>query len=141
MENFEEYLKDRWEDQKSWYRNKSKSAKKWHLRFQIAIIVATVLVTLLTALGIKEIDVTSIVTSIVASLVVVLVSISQLMKFEENWIRYRTTAEALKKEKVFFDTLTGPYSNSENPEQDFVERVESLISVEHQTWFQEIKKK
>ena len=141
MENFEEYLKDRWEDQKSWYGNKSKSAKKWHLRFQIAIIVATVLVTLLTALGIKEIDVTSIVTSIVASLVVVLVSISQLMKFEENWIRYRTTAEALKKEKVFFDTLTGPYSNSENPEQDFVERIESLISVEHQTWFQEIKKK
>ena len=141
MENFEEYIKDRWEDQKGWYSNKSKSAKKWHLRFQITIIVATVLVTLLTALGIKEIDVKSIVTSIVASLVVVLVSISQLMKFEENWIRYRTTAEALTKEKVFFDTLTGPYSNSENPEQDFVERVESLISVEHQTWFQEIKKK
>ena len=105
MENVEEYIKDRWEDQKSWYGNKSKSAKTWHLRFQIAIIVSTVLVTLLTALGIKEIDVTSIVTSIVASLVVVLVSISQLMKFEGNWIRYRTTAEALKKEKVFFDNL------------------------------------
>ena len=136
MENFEEYIKGRWEDQKKWYGKKSRLAKKWHLRFQIAIIIGAVLVTLLTNSTVSRIVVSSI-----ASIVVVLVAIPQLMKFEENWIRYRTTAESLKREKVFFDTLTGPYSNSANPQQDFVERVESLISVEHQTWYQEIKKK
>jgi len=136
MENFEDYINRRWEDQKKWYSNKSRFAKKGHLCFQIAIIIGTVLITLLTNLMVN-----SIVVSSIASTVVILVAISQLMKFEENWIRYRTTAESLKKEKFFFDTLTGPYSNSENPQQDFVERVESLISVEHQTWYQEIKKK
>lgn len=136
MKNFDEYIKKRWEDQKKWYSKKSRSAKKWHLSSQIAIIIGTVLVALLT-----NSDVSRIVVSLIASIVVVLVSISQLMKFEENWIRNRTTAESLKKEKFFFDTLTGPYSNSENPQQDFVERVESLVSVEHQTWIQEIKKK
>jgi len=136
MENFDEYIKERWEDQKKWYGNKSGSAKKWHLRFQIAIIIGAVLVTLLTNSNVSRIVVSSI-----ASIVVVLVAIPQLMKFEENWIHYRTTAESLKREKFFFDTLTGPYSNSANPQQDFVERVESLISVEHQAWIQEIKKK
>ena len=55
-------------------------------------------------------------------------------KFQENWVNYRTIAEALKKEKHYYDAGALEYATVEDKEQLFVERVEVLISTESTSW-------
>ena len=40
----------------------------------------------------------------------------------------------MKKEKVYFDTLTKHYADVDDPQRLFVESIESLTSVENTQW-------
>ncbi len=65
--------------------------------------------------------------------VAAITNIITLLKFQENWIKYRTTSENLKHEKFLYITKAGPYK-SENLFPDFVEKFESYISKENINW-------
>ena len=65
--------------------------------------------------------------------------ISSLQKFQELWIKYRTTAESLKKEKYLYLTKGQPY-DTENPLSILVQRVETLVSQENTNWAQYMMK-
>ncbi|MGC1929170.1 MAG: DUF4231 domain-containing protein [Candidatus Nitrosopolaris sp.] len=58
--------------------------------------------------------------------------LTQLEKYQENWILYRTSTELLKKEKYFFENNVGDYSNGDDFERNrlLVERVETIVSAE-----------
>jgi Protein of unknown function (DUF4231) len=60
--------------------------------------------------------------------------IQQLNQYHQNWIGYRSTAEALKHEKFLFLAAAGPYAAAHNPKALLAERVESLVSQEHAKW-------
>jgi hypothetical protein len=62
-----------------------------------------------------------------------------LIKLQENWIVYRTTAESLKHEKFLYLTKAGPYAGTDSFPL-FVERIESYISKENTQWATYIKK-
>jgi len=52
-----------------------------------------------------------------------------LYRFQEHWIQYRSTCEALKKERFLFLTNSEPYNNeSADKLKLFVQRSETLIS-------------
>jgi Protein of unknown function (DUF4231) len=55
-------------------------------------------------------------------------------QYHQNWITYRSTAEALKHEKYLFLSMAGSYAASENAKALLAERVESLVSLEHARW-------
>ncbi len=74
------------------------------------------------------------------TIVAVLTGISAMMKFQEKWLMYRSTAEALLHEKYIFLTATGRYYQQEEPFQLFVQRVESLLGDEHSNWKETMKK-
>jgi len=65
--------------------------------------------------------------------------ITHLCQVQERWIEYRTTAEALKKEKFLFLTKTEPY-NGGNAFPILVPRTETLVSKENVTWAQYLMK-
>ena len=60
--------------------------------------------------------------------------LQQLNQYHENWISYRSTAEALKHEKFLFLSKAGPYASADNPMALLAERIESLVSQEHAKW-------
>jgi hypothetical protein len=68
---------------------------------------------------------------VISLIVAILVSSLKTFNFQENWVSYRTTAETLKKELIFFRAETGPYENVKDMKNLFVQRVESLISRRH----------
>jgi hypothetical protein len=80
---------------------------------------------------------TRIISSIIAGIIVVVTGITQLEKYQENWILYRTNSELLKKEKYFFENNIGEYSNPDEKERNklLVERVESIVSSETSKYF------
>jgi len=67
-------------------------------------------------------------------LIVVLEGLQQLNQYQANWISYRSTCEALKREKFLYLAKAGPYATANDPHALLAERIESLTSQEHAKW-------
>ena len=77
--------------------------------------------------------------NVVAAMVIaLLVSMSMVFRYKEQWVNYRLTAELLKREKLMYDTKTGKYSKSDTPEQEFINGIERIISNENTIWLSAI---
>lgn len=61
------------------------------------------------------------------------VVVSQLEKYQQNWLLYRTTAEILK--KWLFKHSAGTYSKTDDKNRILVERVEFIVSSETSKYF------
>ena len=132
MDNtFEKYLKERYEDQVKWYNAKSSQHKRYYHWFQwAAIIISASLPVLVLAIPTKF----ALVTVILSIILAIITTALKTFKFQEIWLNYRTTAETLKKEKFYYDAGATEYTDAENKEQLFIERVEALISRENTLW-------
>jgi hypothetical protein len=73
------------------------------------------------------------VTGGLAAVVVVLEGAQHLFQFQEHWITYRTTAEALKHEHYLYLARAGPYAG-EDRHGKLATRTEALVSQEHARW-------
>jgi hypothetical protein len=67
-------------------------------------------------------------------LIVVLEGIQQLFQWHANWIRYRTTAEVLRRELFMFRALVGDYAKTSVPVTLLAERMDHAASVESAGW-------
>ena len=130
-EDFQKYLKERYEDQINWYDKKSASNQKLYRYFQWSVIIMAAITPVLVAMGSEA---TRWPTVIIAALVAIGTTMLKTFKYQENWINYRTTCETLRKEIHFYRAGSGDYRDSEDREALFVERVESLISRENTMW-------
>ena len=123
---------NRYQDQINWYDSKAVKSKHFYNVFQWGVIILSaispILVVTLTESPWKW----------VAVGVTVLLAIGTAglkgFKYQENWINYRSVAEALKKEKYFYAAGVDDYANLSDKEATFVKRVEALISGENSIW-------
>lgn len=129
-----EYLELRLEDQIEWYSSKSQSAQH---RFKVARVVELVAALAIPFIaGIATARTIAWLQWLIAILGLVVgisASLIALYDWQENWIRYRSTAEGLKHEKFAYLTAIGPYANDDRFAV-LVERVEGLVSTEHSKW-------
>ena len=89
-----EYLRQRVDDQISWYSKKSRSNQKY---FKIISFIEICLSTSLVLLAVFLNDsIMKYGSAIIGTTLSILSGIMGLNKFQENWIQYRTTAEWLK---------------------------------------------
>jgi len=119
---------ERLEHQLDWYDRKSSSAQRAYKRVKGFELVVAATVPVLAGLSAP-----AAVTAGFAAVVVVAEGLQQLNQWQTSWVRYRSTAEALKHEKYLHLSSAGPYSG---PDRDRVlaERVEGLVSQEHAQW-------
>jgi hypothetical protein len=68
--------------------------------------------------------------------IVVVEGLQQLFKFHDSWLGYRSACEDLQRERYLFASRAGPYRGSPDPEPLLAERVESVMSREHDAWRQ-----
>lgn len=138
----EEYIAGRLDDQFVWYENKSRKNKRIFLYLRIAEIIAAALIPFLSGLLINmdTYKTTSIIViGILGMLVTVIAGVLSLGRYQENWIEYRKTSEALKKEKFLFETQVEPY-NADNRFNLLVQTVESILAKENTDWTQNMLK-
>lgn len=122
---------ERLEDQLRWYDAKSTHHKKWFHWLKVAQIVIAAAIPVVAAVGG---DGAAAAAGLMGATIVVLEGLQQLFQFQQNWISYRATAEALKHEKFLFTAGAGPYSDAVRPDALLAERVEGLVSQEHAAW-------
>ena len=119
----------RLEDQIAWYDARSALNQRMFKVLKVAQIVLAALIPVLAAA-----DAAHWVLGALGALVVVLEGIQQLFQFQQNWVSYRSTCEALKHQKFLFLAGAGPYAHTTRREALLAERVEALVSQEHAKW-------
>ena len=128
----EEYLINRVDHQIKLYSKNSKSNKTWLKSIKIVELIAAALIPLIAGMS-SGILYDKWIVGLLGVTVSILAAITSINRFQENWISYRTTAESLKHEKYLFLTKSGSYGD-EYSFENFVQRIEALISKENSTW-------
>ena len=126
----------RLEDQIQWYDTKSASAQKMYKITAVTATVSAALVPMSAGLKME-----AWITGGIGVVVLVCQLLLKLNSYEQNWINYRSTCEALKHEKYLFLAQAGPYKDTDGATAELAERVESLISVEHAKWLRSVMPK
>jgi Protein of unknown function (DUF4231) len=119
----------RLEDQLAWYEAKSLHHKRWFQSLKVGQIVVAAGIPAVAAAGAS-----AGVAGALGAVVVVMEGLQQLFQFQQNWIAYRGTAEALKREKFLYLASAGPYAGRDGRDRLLAERVEGLVSQEHAAW-------
>jgi hypothetical protein len=122
---------ERLEDQLAWYDRKSMANQQGYKRIKITEILAAALIPFLAGLGLPH---TRIATGSLGVLITLLEGLLHLNQYQQNWLNYRSTCEALKHEKYTYLGKAAPYANVPDPHALLAERVESLVSQEHAKW-------
>jgi len=131
---------DRLEDQLAWYDRKSRKCQRAFTRIKIIEIVAAATIPFLSALNIPRGNQAWFghsVSWIIAGLgvlITILEGLLHLNQYQQNWISYRSTCEALKHEKYTYLACAAPYKDAPDAHALLAERVESLVSQEHAKW-------
>jgi Protein of unknown function (DUF4231) len=121
----------RLEDQISWYDCRSLRSQRIYKRIKVIEILAAAIIPLIAAFSIPH---ESLVTGGLGVLITVLEGLIHLNQYQQNWIAYRSTCEALRHEKYVYLGKAAPYAGVANAYALLAERVESLVSQEHAKW-------
>lgn len=119
----------RLEDQITYYDGKSVTNQKRFKFLKILEIASAAIVPFAAGFSAP-----AYVTGAFGILIVITEGLQQLNQYQQNWIRFRSTCEALREEKYLYHGEAGPYANHANPIPLLAERIERLISQEHVTW-------
>jgi hypothetical protein len=74
------------------------------------------------------------VNGVIGAIVLVIEGFQQLLQLQQNWTRYRSTAEGIRRERYLFQARAGPYADAPAPAALIVERMDALISAENKSW-------
>ena len=120
---------DRLEDQIAWYENRSARDQRDFKRLKYVEITAAAAIPVVTAA-----HVTALVAAILGGTIVVIEAVLHLNQYQRNWLVYRSTAETLKSERALYLASAGHYGATRDPRALLAERVEGVLSHEHQKW-------
>jgi hypothetical protein len=131
-----DYKLERLQEQIDWHSEKAHQNKRRFRISEMIIIFVGALIPVINVLEFADLE-TRIVSSVLGATIVIVTGLTQLEKFQENWIIYRTTTELLKKEKYFYENEVGEYSDLDDSKRKklLVERVESMVSSETSKYF------
>src|SRR5262249_24641741 len=128
----EQYLQDRIEDQIRWYGDRSPSNQRSYRRLRTSEILRGGSIPLLAGY-VGEVPSLRVVVGAAGVLLAVIAGVFSLYRFHENWVAYRNTGEALKREKFLYLTGAPPYTEP-NAFGQFVARCEALMGSEQEKW-------
>ncbi len=129
------YIKERVDGQIGWMEQKALSNQKAYKTLRIISLIASILIPLLAGYAEKFGSSLTISIGALGAVVAICQGLLAINRNHENWTEYRITAEALKREKLFYETKTMPYESG-NRFGVFVENIEKLLSGENKNWLQ-----
>ena len=139
----DEYIKERLDNQISWYDRKSSINQKKYKKYKrLEFIIAATIPVITTLTAIIPNDLLEKILLISAAFGgIILVVINKTLELEDYfkfWKEYRTTCESLQYERSLYLTRSEPY-DEEDAFPLLVQKVESILSKETQRWQQRVK--
>ena len=123
------YTERRVREQQDWHSQKAAWNRRRYYACEIATLLAGALVPVVNVVWTtNDAWVARVLSAVLGSIVVIATGIAKLFKFQENWLQYRSIAEALGRERELYLGKVGAYgANGANPESLLVEHVEDLL--------------
>ena len=122
---------DRLNDQIDWYGKKSSHCQHTYKRIKLTEIIAAALIPFIVG---AHVPYAAWLAGGLGVLITILEGVLQLYQFQQIWVAYRATAEAMKHEKFIYLAKAGDYAKSSDPHALLAERVEALGSQENSKW-------
>lgn len=126
---------DRLDDQINWYDSKSQIYKKrYYVLTGINLCISASIPFLINL--IVNLNYMTLIISALSVINVIVTGLESLHSNHDLWTKYRITCENLKREKIFFETKTGPYSTDSTSQQLdlLVHRCEEYMGNENLYW-------
>jgi Protein of unknown function (DUF4231) len=123
---------DRIRQQSIWYGEKARRNRSTYVALKIVQIVmaASIPVVSVAVAG----DVQRWTNAILGALIGIIEAVLQLGQYQQNWLNYRATREALRREDFLHSAGAGPYTGQTNPDGTYVERADAIMSGESAKW-------
>src|SRR5271166_1320330 len=121
----------RLDDQIAWYDNKSSKCQHNYKRIKLTEIIAAALIPFVVG---AHIPYAAWIAGGLGVLITVLEGVLQLYQYQQIWVAYRATSEAMQHEKFIYLAKGGPYATAADPHALLAERVEALGSQENSKW-------
>lgn len=128
----EEITLGRLKDSLDWYCANSSRNKSWYQNLRFITILSAAMIPFLSTNA--QIPVGHQISAVLGVLIAVMEGVQQLKQFHENWVSYRATEEALKREQYLYLAKAGSYRGLDASAQLLAERVEALVSSEETKW-------
>jgi hypothetical protein len=125
-----EYVERRPELQRKWHNEKATWNKRRFYTAEVATLLAGAAIPVVNLWVAKDPFRTGVLSAVLGGVVVVAASVGKLFKFHENWLQYRTLAEALEREKELYSVGAGDYAEADEEGRNrlLVERVENILA-------------
>jgi hypothetical protein len=135
----QEYMTTRVDDQIAWYDKKSGINQAAYKRIRLTQIILAATLPFATAYISEEFWQLKLVVGIMGITIAILEGVQTLYKYQDNWVEYRKSREALMREKLLFQTQSGLYSDEKTAFKTFVSRIENFTEQENNSWLKYIK--
>lgn len=132
-DDFDDYMKNRVEDQISYFDSSALKNQKAYRRLKLTSIACNILTTMTIALAFTVPETYKVSMGILALVLsTVVLGTYQLEEFQNygaKWEKFRLVAEQLKSEKYMFLNQVGAYSSADESanRREFIERIEGTI--------------
>ncbi len=121
----------RLDDQIDWYDKKSSTSQRYYKRIKLTEIIAAALIPFVVG---AHIPYAAWIAGGLGVLITILEGVLQLYQYQQIWVAYRATAEAMKHEKFLYIAKAGDYAKALDSRALLAERVEALGSQENTKW-------
>jgi len=132
-DEYQKYLNDRYQTLLAFYDTRAQQNKLGHRACSVFIIGMSGILAPLIGTGalLKH----AMLGAFMSASVVIATAITSHFQFNENWLGYRRTWDALKRELFLRDARVGDYANTSDRNVLFVQRVEAVASDEGAEWY------
>ena len=121
----------------AWYTRKAEHNKRLYNAYRTASYVLPCVITIANVLVFLHIEtIISIISVVVSVLLAFINHRTDHYRYYENWIRYRNTAEQLKRQALLFLNKCEPYNKETNEEneKELVQQIEVIAAYELIKW-------
>jgi len=126
-----QYREGRYAEMLEFYDKRAIQNKRWYRFFSLYVIVASFLLAPFVAYDLGS---WKLLTALMSATIGMAAAALGHFKFHENWLRYRSAWDSLKREPSFHAALIGGYKTHPDANAHFVERVEAIFSGEGADW-------
>jgi hypothetical protein len=143
------YLQIRINPQIKWLNESSGKYKKGFMRYRVIALVLSSLTTILPSYmnykDSKNPQISALVgwipfvVQLASASATLSLALLSLNRSQENWVRYRSSAEALEREKLLFLTRTTEAYASDKALENFVLQAEAIMQEERSQWTRQIQ--
>jgi hypothetical protein len=123
---------DRITSQSKWYGDKSQKNRTIYARLKGTQIVLAAAIPVVSVAAAS--DAQRWTSAGLGALIGIVEGFLQLGQYQQNWLLYRATREALKREEFLYGAGAGPYAGVAAKDELYIERCDAIMSGENAKW-------